>query len=394
MAGLIQRKNTWFACWWSNGVQVRKSTRVHVSSTPGDGGMNARALKKLAQTTADAMEAGAKSLLSQQAALAAVRAAFGAKEKEETLEGWAETWLKSQREKKSFPVCRKAILRFMELLPEARGLPLRSITPAMIDDWGKRLLDLVSGSTVDRDAAEVSAMFNRAVAERLIDSNPARGFRLPGWAKAEKMEREIFTLDQLQVIFRDFPGEWPDMVATCLLLGGLRLGDVAMLKWEQIRWESGLILVTAAKTNRGMTKPLIPALMKLFEKRKNSGMMGGGGYVFPYAAARMAQAGGKTSKLSIEFGKLLEEYGLRKSKMERRAAGELKRVGVMQSSLSFHSLRGNAVTFLLDGGVPPEMVRLIVGHDSPEIERIHYYKPSKERQAEAMQTLSLTLGLV
>lgn len=394
MAGLIKRKNTWFACWWSNGAQVRKSTRVHVNPTPGDGGMNSRALKKLAQTTADAMEAGAKGLLSQQAALAAVRAAFGAKEKEETLEGWAEKWLQSQRSKKSYPVCRKAISRFIELLPEARGLPLRAVTSAMVDDWGKRLLDHVSGSTVDRDAAEVSSMFNRAVAERLIEANPARGFRLPCWAKAEKMEREIFSLEQLQVIFRDFPGEWPDMVAACLLLGGLRLGDVAMLKWEQIRWESGLVLLTAQKTNRGMSKPLIPALSKLLNKRKNSGMMGGGVYVFPYAAARMAQAGGKTSKLSIEFGKLLEDYGLRKSKNERLSAGESKRVGVMQSALSFHSLRGNAVTFLLDGGVPPEMVRLIVGHDSPEIERIHYYKPSKERQAAAMQKLSMSLGLM
>lgn len=394
MAGLIKRKNTWFAVWWLNGHQVRKSTRVHVIPTPSDGNMNARALKKLAQTTADAMESGSKGALSQQAALAAVRAAFGANEQEETLEGWARHWLSTQRSKKSFAVCRKAIERFLELLPEAVGLPLRAVTPAMVDDWGKRLLDHVSGSTVDRDAAEVSAMFNRAVAERIIDTNPARGFRLPVWARAEKQEREIFTLEQLRVIFEKFPGEWPDIVAVTLLLGGVRLGDVVALKWEQVRWDLGLVMVTAAKTNRGMSKPLIPALKRILEKRRNDGLMGGMGYVFPYAAARVAQAGGKTSKLSIEFGKLLEEHGLRQTKRQRVESGEKRRVGVMQAVLSFHSLRGTAVTFLLDGGVPPEMVRLLVGHDSPEIERIHYYKPTAERQAEAMAALGSSLGLM
>lgn len=367
---------------------------MHVAPTPADGCMTARALKKLAQTTADAMEAGDKQLVSQQAALAAVRAAYGACEKEETLKGWAHKWLATQREKRSFPVCKKAITRFLSLLPEAAELPLRAVTPAMVDDWGRRLLDEVSGSTVDRDAAEVSAMFNRAVAERIIETNPARGFRLPSWARAERMERQIFSVEQLQVIFTQFPGEWPDMVAVTLLLGGLRLGEVATLKWEQVRWDDGLVVLTAKKTNRGMSKPLIPALAKILERRKSAGLMGGAGYVFPYAAARVAQAGGKSTKLSIEFGKLLEEHGLRKSKKERVEAGETRRAGVMQAALSFHSLRGNAVTFLLDGGVPPEMVRLIVGHDSPEIERIHYYKPSRERQAEAMTALGLSLGLV
>lgn len=373
---------------------MRKSTRIHVSPTAADGSHTARSLKKLAQATADAMEAGAKGALSQQAAVAAVRAAFGVNEKEETLQAWAQKWLVSQRSKKSYIVCHKAITRFLELLPEAAELPLRAVTPAMVDDWGRRLLDMVSGSTVDRDAAEISAMFNRAVAERLLESNPARGFRLPAWAKAEKQERDIFTLDQLKLIFEKFPGEWPDMVAVTLLLGGLRLGDVATLQWRQIRWEAGLVEVTAQKTNRGMTKPLIPALRRILERRKQADFMGGAGAVFPYAAARVAQAGGKTSKLSIEFGKLLEQHGLRKKKQQRLADGEKRRVGVLLSVLSFHSLRGTAVTFLMDGGVPPEMVRLLVGHDSPEIERLHYYKPSEASKAAAMQALSAAVGLL
>ena len=105
-------------------------------------------------------------------------------------------------------------------------------------------------------------------------------------AKAEKQERDIFTLEQLKLIFEKFPGKWPDMVAVTLLLGGLRLGDVATLQWRQIRWEAGLVEVTAQKTNRGMTKPLIPALRRILERRQQADFMGGAGAVFPYAAAR------------------------------------------------------------------------------------------------------------
>lgn len=60
---------------------------------------------------------------------------------------------------------------------------------------------------------------------------------------------------------------------------------------------------------------------------------------------------------------------------------------------TFHSLRSTATTFLLDLGTPAEMVRFIVGHDDPEIERRHYLKPSAEMVSKYMGVLAEKLGL-
>lgn len=390
MAGIIKRGNKWVALYYLDGKQVRKSTGVNVKPTTADGTATARELKKLAQVTADSMEGAATGHLSRQRALDAVLAAAGGAERGLTLEHWAHEWLKTQRLKKSYKVCHKAITRFLDLLPErVRSGPLRAVTPAHCDDWANKLLDTVSGSTVDRDRAEVSAMFNRAVREEKITSNPCRQLRLPAWAKAETQEREIFTTEQLKVMFEEFPGEWPEIIATDLLLGGLRLGEVATLQWSQVDFKNNLVLVTTQKTNRSMRKPLVPALRTLLERRKNKGFMAGAGAVFPFAAARVAQAGGKTSKLSVEFGKLLEEHGLR----SKTSPGEGRRTGNKLQALCFHSLRGTAVTFLLDGGVPPDLVRVLVGHDDKRIERDHYYKPAQKVQAAAMEALGKVLGI-
>lgn len=390
MAGIIKRRNTWFALWRENGQQVRKTTGVHVKPMPGDGACTPAQLKKLAQITADSMEAAAKGAIAGPRAMEAVRAAWQGMsvKKAKTLQEWAHEWLETQRKKKTFESCRRIIRKFLEMMGKNAEIPLHAVTAGMIQDWMTERLDQVSGSTVDREMAEISALFNRAVADSLIDKNPARGCRLPAWALHENVERDAFTLDQLKVILKKFPGEWPDMVIVCLLLGGLRLGEVAMLKWSQFDFERMLCHVRTEKTKRAMFKPILPTLQQILEKRKRQGLMVGSEFVFPYAAARVRQAGGKTVKLSVEFGKYLDDHKLRMSRADRvKLIGEPKS-GRMISELSFHSLRTTAVTFLICGGCPPEMVRLIIGHDDPRIEGKHYFKPSLEQQAEAMAFLS------
>jgi integrase len=259
----------------------------------------------------------------------------------------------------------------------------------MADDYIGRALDEVSGSTVHRRREVLSSMFNRAVAEKLIDENPFRSTRVPQWAMNEAREREPFEPREIQRILAELPGEWPDMVAVCLLLGGLRLSDVATLKWEKIDFERGLVQVKDQKNNKPRRKPLIKPLRNIFERRRK---VGGewSPYVFPYAQTRYAEAGDKTSKLSIEFGKLLQEHKIVSPPLEDdRRAGTDRHF----QPKTFHSLRTTSTTFLLDVGCPPELVRHIIGHDDPAIERAHYYKPTSETQQNYIEKLAELLNL-
>ena len=155
------------------------------------------------------------------------------------------------------------------------------------------------------------------------------------------------------------PGEWPDMVRVCLYTGGQRLGDIAKLKWEQINLEGGLIAMTTEKTKRRMNKPIISAM-------------------------KHAQADNTSGKLSLEFHELLKEHGFIENMNNAPRHGDRRR----QADLSFHSLRATAVTALRLAGVPSDLCRVIVGHDSEEIERV-YFRPDSAAIAEAMKHLSL-----
>lgn len=391
MAWLIQRGNSWVGCWLGvDGKEVRRSTRVHVSPAPRDAGMTAKQLKQLAQRVADGMEGTDKGQMAVELAVSAVRAvACGGGNKPVTLGEFSKSFLAGRREQRSYNNSSVAVGSLLRLVPGAQDMPLGRLTVAMAEDYVRAALDEVGGSSVDRRLAVIGALFNRAVAERLIEVNPFRGVRVPKWALNEACEREPFTREEVQRMLEVLPDEWPDMVAVCMLLGGLRLGEVALLRWDAVDFERGLVKVRSYKTNKPMTKPLIRPLRALLERRR-AAAGGWSEWVFPYAQLRYAQAGDKSSKLSIEFGKLLQEYGVvEPAKLEFKRAGRARRF----QSKSFHSLRTTATTFLLDCGCPAELVRHIVGHDDPAIEREHYYKPGSEVQQDYLRRLAEFLGV-
>lgn len=378
MASILKRNNIWQACYYVDGKPVRKSTGVHVSPRPGDN-MTARELKKLAASTADGMEAAAKGNISIKQALAAVIAASGGKHRQGvSFADFADHFLDLRREKSpsTYNTSSVTIRAWKRLMPDTLHLPLHAITPAMCQDFAMKHLDEVSGATVHRHVNDLSAMFNRAIAERLIESNPAKSIKLPYWAEGDTQTRDIFSTQDIKKMMLRFPGEWPDMIAVCLLLGGQRLGDIATLRWEQIDMEYLLVKITTQKTNRPMRKPITPPLAQILDRRRQ--LYGGGSpFVFPYAAARYAESGGKTSKLSIEFNNLLYKHGIINKRTEELRGTRRHRI----SEKSFHSLRATAVTYLLAAGTPSEMVRHIVGHDTAEIERQHYFKPRLSDEA-------------
>lgn len=393
MAGLIQRGNFWYATFYCNGKNVRRALKIHVQPEATDKGETARTLKRRAQLAAEAMEELHKGTMTRRQALQTLRAAVvGASCP--TVEEFAARWLPTQQRKKSYPTCRKAITRFLARQEQERTLPMDTYTEAMAQDYAVTLLDVVSGSTVERDCQEISAMFNRAIAERVIEFNPFRSIKLPAWARKEKQDRVPFTSEQLQQIFTKFPQEWADMVAVCLLTGAQRLGDVATLKWEQINWQWRLVKLTTQKQNRPMLIPIIPQLETIL-RRRHGGIAGGSPFIFPLAAARYGQAGGKASKLSIDFLKLLKEHNILTQDIIDLHTRQMPMRGNRHrlSPLSFHSLRSTATTFLLDAGVPHELVMHIVGHDSADIELKHYYKPSQEAAAAAMAAMAKVLNI-
>lgn len=408
MAGLIVRGNTYYAVFLSAGREMRVSTKVHVKPTAADGKMTARGLRRLAEAEANKIQAQRTTQASVAGALqntafsalaaGATPAEIAAAAKEllrmagagaVTVGEYAEqfaarTYTAASGGQKTRANRRASVNALFRAVPGWRQKSMSDITSAMAEDAVDKDLQFVSGSTVDRHVHDWSAMFNRAVREGLISSNPFKGLRLPDWALQEEVKRRAFTAEELAEVLR-FPGEWPDMVRVCLMLGGKRLGDVGLLTWSQWDRDNSRLFLTTQKDNKRMTVPVITPLKKLLERRK--ALQGDvSPYVFPYAAARYYQSG-NTHKLSNEFSSLLKKAGIGRAAGDKRA--KCQRV---QNEVCFHALRTTATTYLLDIGCPPPLVQLLVGHLDPDIEREHYYSPTAETKGNYLLKLADLLG--
>lgn len=390
MAGLIKRKNKWVAVYKdASGKEVRKTTKIDIVPTTIPQGTSKKAAmaknEARARIVAEELETAAKSGRLDAARLEAV---VGVKIAAELTSGATSTRAYLSRYLAKYATSERrrhregrGIASFVDFLgPQRQDTPLSAITPETVREWIFKEVERVSASTVKRYATSLSAAFNTALDQGLIPKNPFRGYRkLIGSTMEPSQERDAFTPDEINYMIANFPSEWPDMIRTCLYTGGQRLGDIATLTWAQVNTEGGIISMTTQKTKRRMNKPLIAPLRDLLNRRYSTRI---NQYVFPLAAMRFAQAGNTSSKLSLEFHSLLLSHALIQPQTVQ-TKGDRR----ILSNKSFHSLRASAVTMLRLAGVPADICRIIVGHDSEEIERV-YFRPLEADITRAMSAIT------
>lgn len=393
MAGLIKRKNSWVALFSVAGKQIRKTTKIAVTPSvipPGKSKMAVmRENEAKARLIAEELEKAANG---ERVDAEKVKAIAGERAGRKLLRGkqymqgvkeYLEEWMKS-RQNGTLKNDRVAVKRFLALLGDSQNMPLDMVTSEHARRFMEKELERVSSGTVKNLTDCLRAAFNRAIDGKLIGSNPFHRVTPGKLDKTDKHERRAFTMEEAKRLTEILPGEWPDMIRVCLYTGGQRLGDIATLRWEQVNLDGGLIAMTSQKTKRRMNKPIIRPLKEILEERERYSI---NEFVFPLAAMKHAQGGGKSSKLSLEFTGLLKKHGII-SAGERKGKGD-KRV---LSEKSFHSLRATAVTILRLAGVPADLCRFIVGHDSEEIERV-YFRPDSQDVVHAIEEISSKIVL-
>lgn len=390
MAGLIKRKNSWVALFNVAGKQIRKTTKIRVVPSvipPGKSKMAVmRENEAKARLIAEELEKAANG---ERVDAEKVKAIIGEREGKKLLRGnqymqgvkeYLEEWMKG-RKMGTVKNDRVAVRRFLLFLGDSQNMPLDMVTPEHARRFTEKELERVSSGTVKKMTNSLGAAFNRAIDGKLIVSNPFRRVTLGKLDQADKHERRAFTMEEAKRLTEVLPGEWPDMVRVCLYTGGQRIGDIARLKWEQINLEGGLIAMTTEKTKRRMNKPIIQPLKEVLERRLLNRV---NEYVFPWAAMKHAQADNSSGILSTKFTTLLKKHGFIENLNNVPLPGDRRPLSV----LSFHCLRATAVTALRLAGVPADLCRVIVGHDSEEIERV-YFRPDSGAIAEAMKHLAL-----
>lgn len=144
--------------------------------------------------------------------------------------------------------------------------PIEDITAGDMDDWVQWLIGTqkLATPTVRRRSGIARQFFRAAVRKRIIPENPAA--HLKATVKGNEKLRHFVTRDDAARILDACPDvQWRALFALARY-GGLRVpSEALLLKWSDIDWHRGRILVTSPKTERHERKatriiPLFPEL--------------------------------------------------------------------------------------------------------------------------------------
>ena len=214
-----------------------------------------------------------------------------------------------------------------------------------------------------------------------VEENP---FYFISPLKLEPVEREIFTEEELQLIFQNPPPLMKGLF-TIGICCGLRLGDVATLRWNEIEgygpnqdfFQKEIIRVTR-KTKTTVHIPITEELAHFLNEQKS--ISGDDEYILPEAARIYLSS---QNKLNYRIHNYLHSLGIQ---TQRTIPGRKRK----QSVKDFHSLRHCFCYYAGLRGVPLPVVQSIVGHLTSAMTR--HYQAHADRKAR-LQGLSLMRGL-
>ena len=363
------RSKYWLACYRdSSGRQTTRTTRIRIwpdnplEVAPKEAARLAANNKKLAQQVADTYEETSRGNLTEAAirkALADIFEKTSARRLEfAKAKTYLASWLDSCSTHKSastYSRYRKPINDFLAVL-DSRGkgdAVLADIAPGDVQEFlDSRLKGGRNPSTVKVDLKILNAPFNTALRQGLIPSNPVSAVDLPS---SEMEARRPFSPDQVRDLIRVAMGsEWE----TLILLGaygGLRIGDAASLRWDNVDLPTKQIRFRPSKTRRSkrdLLLPMHPALERHFLS------MGAGDLPDAPVSPDLAKipVGGK-SGLSRRFLKIMSDAGIEQDSVN--AAGPSGRTF---NRYGFHSLRHTFVSGLESAGVGIDLRQKLAGH--------------------------------
>ncbi len=378
MSWLIKRKNCdhWIACWKQGGHEIRRSTKIRIET-----GAAGRKARSLAEQTAAAMEAAATGETPAHKACDAVRKVaeiHGCAGRIPTVREYFADFPRTAGESAEKNRTR-AFNLFLEYLGVWADRRIDTITPAICRGFVQHELKRIARGTVGVLRGYLSSAFKRAVeVDDYLNKNPFSGVNLGVEARAvipergqDKQKRLPFTLEEIRFMIRSFPAPWGDMVAVSFYLGGLRLSDVCMLRWDAVNWRDNYVRLVEVKTRKERYLPILPQLRELL-MRRHSQSTNGEEYVFPDMAHYYL--GSSKTGISTQFTALLRAHGMIEGTVN---AGKAKGNRHAVSAKSFHSIRHTVATYLRGGMTgtalfSPDAIRDTIGHDSEEVERGYF----------------------
>lgn len=280
-----------------------------------------------------------------------------------TAEEWLREWLLGKKATKAEATSLKytnAVNCFLSSLGPRAKLNVNQIAPRDVHRFQQGELETGKHPNTCNDHVKIVRMaFTSARKLGYVPHNPADAVEaMPVDSESPK---QPFTLEQIKALLRHAEGDWKGVIMVTLY-SGMRLKDVANLRWESVDLQNKWISFKAGKTRQRIKIPMHDTLHDSLLELPSPDS--GKEFLFPSLAGKSTS--GK-SGLSQMFKRLMERAKVQ-GEIVRERQGES---GRSVSTLSFHSLRHTLVSLMANAGVPVEVRQKFTGHASAEMNQ-HY----------------------
>lgn len=239
------------------------------------------------------------------------------------------------------------------LLPVFGDKLLYRITPENIEKYKIMRKANVGNRTINLELAALKHMLNTAIKWRKLNENPMKKVsKLP----EEKRQPKFFTEEEIQKLYQACKrNEHLLPIVKLALSTGLRKSELFSLKWADIDFNNGILYVKKSKSGKSREIPLnntaMESLTSVEKHNKNE-------YVF------------------------CNENGERYFGVRTSFEKALKKVGLKERGVGFHTLRHSFASHLIMRGADITTVKDLLGHSKIETTMIYaHLTPAHKRVA-------------
>jgi integrase len=276
---------------------------------------------------------------------------------------WLEEWQRRKTNVTASPTTARykaSVTAFVTWMGHRADKPLESVTIGDI----RAFRDFIQSGgrtarTCNHYIKDIGSGFRAAVREGLITHNPVSS--LESLPTDDSIDRQPFTRAEVAKLADATPSpDWRGLILSGAFTG-LRLADVAKLKWGAVDLAAGVIRLVPSKTKRKKREVVIPMhgdLRSFFEGHPISDDPEAP--VFPTLAKRSVS--GKTG-LSLTFAGIMDDAGVSRGESRKTdKESETPSAGRTVHARGFHSLRHTFTSWLANEDVPEELRMRMTGH--------------------------------
>jgi integrase len=315
-----------------------------------------------------------------------------------TLDQYFDEWIaKKERNKaiKGATVTRYKSWYNKHIKPDIGSMKVQAISQRQIENFQSRLQDKgTSDYTCNRVMGLLKDILKGAVKSKVIKENPSRDVDIvkPEKSKATKTIHRGLSREEQTLFMNELKGDYYYEFLALMLSTGMRVGEVAVLKYTDFDFKKNCIHVTKTLTRDSDGKTKIGDTPKTDESERDIPMSDS---IKAIIESQKAKNG--VISISDTFFKAVNGGFVRENAINNTISRTLKRIkekeGVEIEHFTSHCLRDTFATRFLEQTKDLQTLKTILGHTSLAMTADLYAHVLDDEKQKAMQDVKIDIGL-